>query len=263
MCIRHHTHWSVESVAERGDVVQQPLHCLQCVEEVVRVSKPEQRSCLPRASRIRGHRSRWSEACSSETSTAQYIIYNIKKWGCLIELVVQRKPTLLTCPDAFSSPPPPRPEKTIHNLPKTPSHQTSSSPMRCPRDRFPEQSPSTNEPRGPRRGFVPGTNKRSRVSTVKTRISSLLPSRDTTTKHFPHQTQPDVCPCNGPGLPAHPPQSGGQPPHVPLLPRTGVTFRGGAWCGCCSRAVAGGLEMRALDGVSTQSLAGFGCESFA
>ena len=44
---------------------------------------------------------------------------------------------------------------------------------------------------------------------------------------------------------------------------TKVTFRGGAWCGCCSRAVAGGLEMRALDGVSTQSLAGFGCESFA
>jgi hypothetical protein len=28
-------------------------------------------------------------------------------------------------------------------------------------------------------------------------------------------------------------------------------------------AVARGLEMRALDGVSTQSLVGFGCESFA
>jgi hypothetical protein len=96
----------------------------------------------------------------------------------------------------FLFPPPSRPEKTIHNLPKTPSHQTSSSPMRCPRGRFPEQPPSTNELCGPRRGFVPGTNKRPRVTTVKTRISSLLPSRDTTTKHFPHQTQPDVCPCN-------------------------------------------------------------------
>jgi hypothetical protein len=55
-----------------------------------------------------------------------------KKWGSLIARVVQRKPTLLTCPGAFSSPPPPRPEKTIHNLPKTPSHQTSSSPILCP-----------------------------------------------------------------------------------------------------------------------------------
>ena len=39
------------------------------------------------------------------------------------------------------------------------------------------------------------------------------------------------------------------------------TFRFGVRYGRCSRAVAGGLEMRALDGVSTQSLAGFGCES--
>ena len=42
MCIRHHTHWSVESVEELGEV-QQPLQSLQSVEEVVRVSKPEQR----------------------------------------------------------------------------------------------------------------------------------------------------------------------------------------------------------------------------
>ena len=100
--------------------MQQPLHCLQCVEEVVRVSKPEQRACLPRASRIRGHRSRWSEACSSEISTAQYIIYNIKKWGCLIARVVQRKPTLLTCPDAFSSPPRPAQKKPSTTYPKRP-----------------------------------------------------------------------------------------------------------------------------------------------
>jgi hypothetical protein len=37
------------------------------------VLKPEQRVCLSRASRIRGHRSRWSEACISEISTAQYL----------------------------------------------------------------------------------------------------------------------------------------------------------------------------------------------
>jgi hypothetical protein len=45
--------------------------------------------------------------------------------------------------------------------------------MRCPRGRFPEQSPSTNDLRGPRRGFVSGTNKRPRVSTVKNTHSSL------------------------------------------------------------------------------------------
>ena len=44
--------------------------------------------------------------------------------------------------------------------------------MRCPRGRFPEQTPSTNELCGPRRGFVPGTNKRPRVSTVKNTHSS-------------------------------------------------------------------------------------------
>ncbi len=121
--------------------------------------------------------------------------------------------------------PPPRPaqKKTFHNLPKTPSHKASKSPMLCPMGRFPEQPPSANELRGPRRGFVPGTNKRPRVSTVKNTHSKPSCHRTgTTTKHFPHQTQPDACPRNGPGLPTHPPQSGGQPPHLPLLPRTGV-----------------------------------------
>jgi hypothetical protein len=33
---------------------QQPLHRLQYVEEVIRLSKLEQRTCLPRASRIGG-----------------------------------------------------------------------------------------------------------------------------------------------------------------------------------------------------------------
>jgi hypothetical protein len=126
---------------------------LQCVEEVVRVSKSEQSACLPRASRIRGHRSRWSEVCIREISTAQYIINNIKKWGCLIDRVVQRKPTLLTCSDAFSSPPRHDQKKPSTTYPKKPSHKTSSSPMRCPRGRFPEQPPSTNEKRGPHRGF--------------------------------------------------------------------------------------------------------------
>ncbi len=39
--------------------------------------------------------------------------------------------------------------------------------------------------------------------------------------HTSHSVR-DVCPYNGPGLSAHPPQSGGQPAHLPLLPRTGM-----------------------------------------
>jgi hypothetical protein len=45
----------------------------------------------------------------------------------------------------------------------------------------------------------------------------------------------------------------------PLI--TWVTFRFGVWYGRCSRAVARGLEIRTLDGVSTSWIAGFGCES--
>jgi hypothetical protein len=37
-------------------------------------------------------------------------------------------------------------------------------------------------------------------------------------KHFPHQTQPNVFPHKGPHLSAHPPQSGGQPDHLFLIP---------------------------------------------
>jgi hypothetical protein len=51
MCTRHHTHCSVKSVMERGAA---DPHCLQCVEEVVELSKLEQHTCLPRASRIGG-----------------------------------------------------------------------------------------------------------------------------------------------------------------------------------------------------------------
>jgi hypothetical protein len=95
--------------------------------------------------------------------------------------------------------------------------------MCWPRDRFPEQSPSTNELCGPRRGFVTRTNKWPRVSLSRTRISRpLVITRETTTKYFPHQTQPNVCPNNGSGLPVHPAQSGDQPAHLPLLPHSGV-----------------------------------------
>jgi hypothetical protein len=68
-----------------------------------------------------------------------------------------------------ASSPPPRPAQKTHPQPtqKRLPIKTSSSPMRYTRGRFPEQSPSTNELCGSRRGFVSGTNKRPRVNAVK------------------------------------------------------------------------------------------------
>ncbi len=53
MYIRHHTHCSVESVAERGAAAPS-TYCFQCVEEVIRLSKLQRRTCLTRVSRIGG-----------------------------------------------------------------------------------------------------------------------------------------------------------------------------------------------------------------
>ena len=49
------THTSIQDTklqTGRGGLVTLSFHCLQCVEEVGELSKPEQRTLLPRASRI-------------------------------------------------------------------------------------------------------------------------------------------------------------------------------------------------------------------
>ena len=51
MCIRHHTHWSVESVAERGAAA--PFTVLSVWKRSSGCRNPNS-VCLPRASRIRG-----------------------------------------------------------------------------------------------------------------------------------------------------------------------------------------------------------------
>jgi hypothetical protein len=95
--------------------------------------------------------------------------------------------------------------------------------MRCPSVRFPDQLPSRNELCGPHRGFVTWTNKRPRVCVVKnTHLKPSCHRVGTTTKRSPHQTEPDVCPPNGPGLSDHSPQSGVQPAHPLLFPSIDV-----------------------------------------
>ncbi len=57
---------------------------------------------------------------------------------------------------------------------------------------------------------------------TNTHLKSFLPSCGNNDLHSLYQTQPDVCPRNGPGLPDHPTQSGVQPVHPPPLPRIDV-----------------------------------------
>ena len=60
--------------------------------------------------------------------------------------------------------------------------------MHWPRDRSHDQSPSTNQLCGPHRGFVSGTNKWTRVSTVKnTNLKPSFHRVDTTTVEWPTQ----------------------------------------------------------------------------
>ena len=150
------------------------------------MSKLEQRTYLPRASRIGDTVRDCLTHAVSKIPTSQYIIYNIKR-------VVWR--LVSSCAN----------DSTVRDL------------------EFPDQSPSTNQLCGPHRGFAPGRTSDHVLAPSRPRFSK--PSchhAGTTTKRSPHQTQPDACPRNGPGPPANPPQSGDQPTHLPHLPRTGV-----------------------------------------
>jgi hypothetical protein len=67
MCIKNHTHCSVESVAERR---MKPLHCCQSVNRSAGCRNPRHHTCLPRASEDRGTPFRDGlKTCCSETST--------------------------------------------------------------------------------------------------------------------------------------------------------------------------------------------------
>ena len=207
---KHHTHCSVESVAERGAAAPSPSLMRELVDGP---SKPEQRTCAAQGIEDRGHFSRWPEAGSSETSTAQYIIHNIKTWGCLKARVVLRKRLSSTCPGASSSPPPPPQEKNHQHTRKC-FPINLASPVR-PRDRSHRQAPiRESSASDPCKGFPPKTSKRPRVDAIKN--AHLEPSchcAGTATGSFQHPPQKernrDVCPRNGPGLSVYWPQSGG------------------------------------------------------
>ena len=103
MCIRHHINCSVESVTERGaEVLPFSSECGRC-RQVVETST---HTCLSRASRLEDTVPDGLGGWHIETPNAQYITYNIKKWGCLTTCVVQRKRPWCTWPGVVSSLPP-------------------------------------------------------------------------------------------------------------------------------------------------------------
>jgi hypothetical protein len=113
MCIKNHTHFSVESVTERR---QQPLRRRQSVNRSTGCRSLKHRTRLTRASEDRGtpFRDGLKTYCS-ETSTAQHIIYNTNR--VVWRPFVLRKPLSNTRPGA-PLPLPRPPKKNIHSLPK-------------------------------------------------------------------------------------------------------------------------------------------------
>ena len=127
MCIKNHTHCSVESVAERKATA--PPLSSECEQvDGCRVLKHLTR--LPRTSEDRGTPFRDGlKTCCSETSTAQHIIYNINRvvWSP----PVLRQPLIKTHPGA-PLPLPRPPKKNINNPPKNVSPSNLPSPVRAP-----------------------------------------------------------------------------------------------------------------------------------
>jgi hypothetical protein len=89
----HKTLYQLFRGVRDGTKCSKSPHCLQCVKEVVRLSKLQQRMCLPRSSKIGcTFRNGLKYEVVKPPLLNHDIIYN-KKWGCLTTCVVQRKLT--------------------------------------------------------------------------------------------------------------------------------------------------------------------------
>ena len=128
------------------------------------MSRPETAHVSAKGIEERGHRSRLSGTCCSETSTAQYIIYNINRavWNSRCPAKTPRQ----SCP-GVPLPLPRPPKKKINNPPKNVSPSNLPSPVRCPRDRSHRQAPiRESSASDPCKGFPPKTRK-PRVDVIK------------------------------------------------------------------------------------------------
>ncbi len=121
MCIKNHTHWSLESVSERRT---QPLHCRQSVNRSAGCRNPRHHTRLPRVSEDRGTPFRDGlKTCCSEISTDQHIKCNTNRtvWSPL----VLRKLLSNTHPGSPLTLPRPPQKKTSTTYPKTSPHPIS------------------------------------------------------------------------------------------------------------------------------------------
>jgi hypothetical protein len=127
MCIKNHTHCSVESVVERKATA--PPLSSEC-EQVDGMSRTETSHASTQG--VRGSRTPFRDGlktCCSETSTVQHIIYNINR--AVWTPPVLRQPLSKTHPGAplpLSRPP----KKNINNPPKNVSPSNLPSPVRAP-----------------------------------------------------------------------------------------------------------------------------------
>ncbi len=161
MCIKNHTHCSVESVAERRP---QPLHCRQSVNKSAGCRNPRHAS----AQGVRGSRnplSRWPEDMLQRNLHCS--TYNIEHTQGCLESARPAKLLSNTHP-GVPLPLPRPPKKNIHNLPQNasssrPPHHQCADPgadsLSSPHLRINCADLAEDS--------CPGTNKRPRVCTVK------------------------------------------------------------------------------------------------
>ena len=207
MCIKNHTHCSVESVAERRP---QPLHCRQSVNRSAGFRSPRHRTRLPRVSEDRGTPFRDGLEDCSDTTTAQHIIYNTKK-GCL-QPAVLRKLLSTTHPGA-ALPLPLPPKKKDQQPPQTRlpplcRHQCAAGidPIGSPHPRIQCSGPLQKDPH-------PEPASGRALTPSRTRFSSPLAiARETATGFvpttFPEGTQPRRVPAQWARTSVYWPQSG-------------------------------------------------------
>ena len=171
MCIKNHTHCSVESVTERR---QQPLHCRQSVNRSTGCRSLKHHTRLPRVSEDRGTPFRDGlKTCCSETSTAQHIIYNTNRavWS---PSSCENFSATRTLELLFPSPVPPR--KKINNPPQTSPHQISHHQCTYPGIDPIGKPPSINPVhRTTAKDSYPEPASDRSLTTSRTRISRHLP----------------------------------------------------------------------------------------
>ena len=190
---KNHTHCSVESVTDRGATTPSLFSMRGLGRRAVEV---EQQPCLPRAIEDRGPPSRCPFACCSETSTAQYIIYNINRlFGTRIVLRNIVSSSLHYAPWSSSSPPPPPQRRKSTTSPKTSPHQSSHhqcaaagiDPIGSPHPRIQCSGPLQKDPHpepASGRALTPSRTRFSSPLAIAREQDGLVPTT------FPEGTQP-------------------------------------------------------------------------